>query len=97
MAETLFKDTLTHYTIRGLMDSGVKTIYIRDASSRTEELYEAPLNIEIGDPCLRTRYKYVDGAAGVSRQVIAWDEQIVAWPGYEILSPGAGNDITALP
>lgn len=95
--ETSFKDTVTADSIKGLMLTGIKTINIRDLAGRTYELYEAPLVVGIGDPCVRTLYKFVDGAAGSSRQVSAWEEEVVAWPGYEILQVGAGDDINALP
>lgn len=97
MAESPFKDTVTADSIKGLMGTGVKTIYIRDLAGRVEELYEAPLISDIGSPCVKTRYKYIDGVVGTSRQLVAWDEEVVAWPGYELIQVGAGDDITALP
>jgi len=82
--------------IRNLMISGMKTVGIRDASGRMEVLYEAHIKSEIGDPCLRTRYKYLDGAAGSSRKVLAYEEEVIAWPGYEAIQAGAGNDFDLL-
>lgn len=95
--ETSFRDSVTADSIKGLMLTGIKNISLRDISGRIYELYEAPLIVTIGDPCVRTLYKFIDGAAGSSRQVIAWEEEVVAWPGYEILQVGAGDDINALP
>jgi len=97
MAETSFKDTVTANSIKSLMGEGIKVINIRDAIGRTVELYEAPLIIEIGNPCMKTVYKFKGGAAGTSNLIIAWEESVVAWPGYELLQAGAGDDITALP
>lgn len=83
--------------IRALMKEGMKSALVRDASGRPEFLYEAHFEAEIGEKCLRTQYKYQDGALGTSKKIIAYEEIIVAWPGYEILSVGAGNDINNLP
>jgi hypothetical protein len=94
--EESFKDTISSTTIKGMMEGGYKTVFIKDAAGRIEIAYEAPINADIGDPCLRTKLKYVDGAGGTDRGVIAEEEDIVAWPGYEILSGGAGNDIDNL-
>lgn len=97
MAELSFRDTITTDGIKSLMNVGVKTLNLRDLAGRTYELYEAPLSTKIGDPCVKTVYKFLDGAAGSSRLVTAWEESVVAWPGYELLQAGAGDDITALP
>jgi len=83
--------------IKAIGKGGMKYITVRDAAGRVETLYEAELNAEIGDQCLITRYKYEDGAAGASRKVIAFEEEVATWPGYEILQVGAGNDINNLP
>lgn len=91
--ETEYNDTVTADKIRALLGSGMKSIYIRDGNGRIEVSYEASVHIEIGAPCLRTKHKYADGALGNSRKVIAYEEQVVAWPGYEILEVGAANDI----
>lgn len=88
---------VTSDVLKSLMRGGMKSAMIRDASDRPEVLYEAPINSDIGEPCLRTKYKYQDGAGGTSRKVIAWEEEIVPWPGYEIISAGAGDDIDLLP
>ena len=69
--EEPFKEATTSITIKALMTNGYKTVYIRDASNRIEVAYEAPINAEIGDPCLRTKLKYADGAGGTSRSVVA--------------------------
>lgn len=90
-------DTETTNSIKSLMSVGIKTINLRDLAGRIYELYEAPLTFGIGEPCVKTVYKFVDGAAGSSRQVSAWEESVVPWPGYETLQPGAGDDINALP
>ena len=82
--------------IKSLLNIGIKTAGIRDAAGRMEILYEAPIYSEIGDPCLRTRYKYLDGAAGTSRKVLAYEEEVIAWPGYEAVQAGAGNDFDLL-
>ena len=50
----------------------------------------------LGDGCIRTRFKYADGAAGTSRRVIAWEEDITGWPGYESVQNGADNNFNAL-
>jgi hypothetical protein len=88
-----FKDTFSRETLKSLMKSGMKSVYVRDAAGRIETTYEAPLSANLSDPCLRTKLKYSDGAAGTSRQVIAQEEEIIAWPTYEIIQVGAGNDI----
>jgi len=95
--EVQFKDTSTQQTLRALMITGMKSIYLRDVSGRIEVVYEAPIDATINDPCLRTTLKYLDGAGGTSRSVVAQEEVIVAWPGYEILQAGAGDDITLVP
>lgn len=51
---------------------------------------------QLGDGCLRTRMKFLDGSGGTSRRVVAWEEDIVGWPGYEIVQAGAGNDFNSL-
>jgi len=91
-----FKDATTTDAIKSLLGSGLKSILIRDAASRIETAYEAPIHAEIGNPCLRTRFKYTDGAAGTSRKSIAYEEEVVAWPGYEAVQAGAGNDFDLL-
>jgi len=83
--------------LKSLLNEGMKSAMIRDAAGRPSILYEAHIEAEIGDPCLRTIYKYVDGAAGTSRKTVAWEETIVAWNGYEVIQVGAGNDINNLP
>lgn len=95
-AEEKFRDTVTATTLRGMMEGGYKTVYILDGI-RYSVIYEAPINADIGDPSLRTILKYEDGAGGTSPLVIAQEEQVVAWPGYEIVSVGAGDDITLVP
>jgi hypothetical protein len=96
MAEESFKDTYTRDKIRSLMQTGVKSAYFRDASERVEVLYEAPIHTAIGDPCLATSFKYLDGAAGSSRVVLATQEEVVAWPGFEVIQVGAGNDFDSV-
>lgn len=97
MAEIEFRDTVTTDMIRAMMGSGMKSFYNRDAIGRVTESYEAPLSVEIGGPCIKTIYKYVGGAAGSNRRVLAWEEEVVAWPGYELAAPGSGNDIDLVP
>ena len=92
-----YNDTVTADKIKAMMGSGMKSIYLRDASGRVETAYEASVNVEINGPCLMTRYKYLDGAAGDSRKVIAYEEKVVAWPGYEIVAIGSANDIDLVP
>ena len=91
--EVGFRDTKTREAIKGMMQSGMKSVYVRDAALRIEIAYETPIHSKIGDPCLRTKIKYVDGSAGISRKVIAQEEEIIAWPGYNAIQVGAGNDI----
>lgn len=88
-----FRDTKTREALKAMMKGGMKSAYVRDAALRVSTSYEAPLHAEIGDPCLRTILKYQDGAGGTSRKVIAQEEEIVSWPGYEAIQVGAGNDI----
>ena len=95
-AEEKFKDTISAMTLRGMMEGGYKTAYVLDGI-RYSVVYEAPINADIGDPCLRTTMKYADGAGGTGTLVIAQEEEVVAWPGYEIVSVGAGDDITLVP
>jgi len=90
------EDVKTIDVLRSLMAEGFKSANVRDAAGRPETLYEAPIESEIGDPCIRTRYKYLDGALGSSRKTIAWEEEVVAWPGYEVVQVGAGNDFDSL-
>lgn len=88
-----YRDTRTRESIKAMMQSGMKSAYVRDAALRIEIAYECPIHTKIGDPCLRTKLKYFDGAGGTSRKVIAQEEEIVAWPGYNAIQVGAGNDI----
>lgn len=94
-----FQDSYTRDQIKAMMNSGIKSIYDRDLAGRIETMYEGPLTVEIGDPCIRTKYKFIDGAGGNSQQIIAWEEEVVAWPGYGILptyTAGDPNDIDNL-
>lgn len=91
-AERKFLEQHSATEIKNLMSSGMKVASLRDASNRIFEQYEAPIKAEIGDPCLRTRYKFLDGAGGTSKKVIAWEEEVVAWQGFEIIEAGTGND-----
>jgi len=86
------EDLKTIDQIKTLMGEGVKTAILRDVAGRPDTIYEANINASIGDPCLKTSFKYVDGAVGTSRKVIAYEESIVAWAGYEAIQAGAGND-----
>ena len=95
--ERSLKDSFTRDNIKSLMANGFKTAYVRDAAGRIESLYEAPLNIGLGDPCLRTQFKYIDGAAGTSRSVIATIESVIGWPGFEVVSAGSGDDFNLVP
>lgn len=92
-----YKEYTSIDQIKSLMTEGMKSLTLRDGSGRPEFVYEAHYSAKIGEKCLRTQYKYSDGALGTSRKVIAYEEIISAWPGYEILSVGAGNDINNLP
>jgi len=82
--------------LKSLLNEGLKTATVRDAAGRPATIYEANIDAEIGAPCLRTRYKYEDGALGTSRKTIAYEEEVVAWPGYEAVQVGAGNDFDLL-
>lgn len=73
------------------------SIYKLDASGRIEIQYDAYIGADLGTPCLKTEYKYEDGSTGSSRKVIATRESVVAWPGYEEVSVGAGNDFDLIP
>ena len=94
---TEYRDTYVRDKINTMMMTGVKSVTVYDASDRAHFVYEAGLGAEIGDPCLITEYKYIDGLAGTSRQVLAYEECVGAWPGYEVVSVGAGNDLSNLP
>ena len=83
--------------LESLAKEGMKVATLRDAAGRPEVTYEAHIDAEIGDPCLVTRYKYVDGALGSSRKVIAYEEEVSPWPGYEVVETGAGNDFNLIP
>jgi hypothetical protein len=83
--------------IQSLAGEGMKVATVRDAAGRPETTYEASLNTEIGESCLVTRYKYADGALGTSRKVIAYEEEVLPWPGYEAIAVGAGNDFNLIP
>lgn len=91
-----FRDTTARDKIVGMMKTGMKSMTVYDASDRPLEVYEAGLSAQIGDPCLITIYKYIDGAAGTSRQVLAYEERVGAWQGYELVQVGAGNNINNL-
>lgn len=92
-----YRDGYTRDKIKSMMQEGMKSILVRDASGRIETAYEAHITAQIGDTCLRTDVKYVDGAGGTSRQVIAYEELVTDWPGYEILGVGYDNDINLVP
>lgn len=91
-----YKDTVARDKIRAMMNEGLKSVTLYDASGRAQETYETGLRAQIGDPCLITRYKYRDGDSGNSFQVLAYEERVGAWPGYEVAQVGAGNDINNL-
>ena len=91
-----YRDTVVRDKIRTMMNEGLKTVTVYDAGGRAQEVYETGLHADIGDPCLITRYKYRDGDGGNSFQVLAFEERVGSWPGYEIAQAGAGNDINNL-
>ena len=91
--ENRYLDTPSRTTLRNLMESGMKVAYVRDVSGRIEIAYEAPIRAEIDEPCIRTKMKYLDGAGGTSRSVIASEEDIVGWPGFEVIQAGSADDI----
>jgi hypothetical protein len=71
--------------IRPLRDEHMKTWVKRDASMRVIILYEAPVHIGGGDPCLATVYYYEAASAQVTgsmeRQAIwdaSWDTAVDA-------------------
>lgn len=92
-----FKDTYVRNQIRTMLDTGMKVLHVRDSAGRIEEVYEAPLHATVGSPCLRTQMKYADGSGGNSRSIIAYIELVVAWPGFEPVAVGAGNDFDLIP
>jgi len=92
-----FRDGTTRDKIMSMKEGGMKSILIRDANGRIQTAYEAHITAQIGDTCLRTELKYIDGAGGTSRQVVAYEELVTAWPGYEILNAGYANDINNVP
>lgn len=89
--------TVSRDTIKSMLREGLKTVLLRDVAGRIETSYEVHITAKIGDPCLKTVMKYADGAAGTSRQVVAYEESVVAWPGYEALGAGYANDINNVP
>jgi len=82
--------------LKSLMNEGMKSATIRDAANRVQTVYETHHTSEIGEPCIRTDIKYVDGVTGTSRKTIAYSEVVTQWPGFEIVQTGAGNDFDAL-
>jgi len=92
-----YRDTTAANRIKTLMQVGMKSSQIRDVAGRISTTYEAPINAIIGEPCLRTEFKYLDGAGGTSRSVIAYQETVVSWPGFEPVFTGAGNDFDLIP
>jgi len=91
-----FRDATPQSLLQAMLHDGMKAVEVRDLAGRIEAVYEAPLSANIGEACLRTRLKYLDGAAGSSRKVIAMEEDVVAWPGYEIIEAGTGNDFDSV-
>jgi len=87
--ETGYRDSKSLQQVKAMMQNAYKAVYEYDTIGNISVAYEAPLQAEINDPCLRTKYKY----DSVSFQIIAQEEEIVAWPGYEQIQVGAGNDI----
>ena len=69
----------TAHAIRSSLNTGSMTFAVRDASGRMIEFYEANLSAEDGTPCLLTEFKYTDGPAGTSRDVLGTKESIVEW------------------
>jgi len=65
--------------ISSQLRNGQMVYNIYDASGRLSEVYEAPLSSVTGNPCLKTIIKYVDGAAGTSRVIIATKESLATW------------------
>jgi len=66
--------------IRSQMQEGMQTSHVYDAAGRIESLFEAPINVTLGQPCLLTEFKYVGGALGTNRNVLAMRESVGAWP-----------------
>lgn len=88
MSQAVLKKS-TADNIKSQLTSGAKTYATRDANSRITHFYEAPHSAKVDDACLLTEFKYVDGPAGTSRNVLATKESVVAWE--------AGFDFDGLP
>jgi len=95
--ETEFKDSITRDHLSSMMGGGMKSITTLDLAGRSSIVYEAPLNAELGDGCLITVYKFVDGDAGSSRQIIAYEETVGVWPGYTSIGGTDAEDINTVP
>lgn len=72
-------DVTTRDMILSQLGVGQKVYNVYDANSRLIEVYEAPLTAQTGDPCLKTIIKYIDGAGGTSRLILATSEELAAW------------------
>jgi len=73
------KDVGTTDMIAAQLANGQMVYNIYDAAGRLSEVYEAPLTSLNGEPCLKTIIKYIDGAGGTSRTILATKESVAAW------------------
>lgn len=73
------KDIGTRDMIASQLSSGQMTYNVYDSSNRLSEVYEAPLTSGHGEPCLKTIIKYIDGASGTSRTILATKESVTTW------------------
>jgi hypothetical protein len=96
MADNNLGDNKSMEVIKSLLMEGITSVYVLDGSGRIQEQYDGYTDIKLGNACLKTEYKFQDGALGNSRKVIASNESIAPWPGYEVVQVGAGNDFDAL-
>jgi len=69
----------TRDMISSQLNNGQMVYNVYDASGRLSEVYEAPLFSVNGNPCLKTIIKYIDGAAGTSRVILATKESLSTW------------------
>ena len=61
--------------IRSGLLAGVMTYSVYDSANRLIEYYEAATDIEHGEPCLKSEYKYV----GSTNIVLATRETVAQW------------------
>lgn len=76
-------DTKTRDKLKTLLNEGMITYAERDAADRVVRFYEAYIDIKVGEPCLLTEFKYIDGDGGTSNLVLATRESIASWPNVD--------------